>query len=108
LEEDPDRIVERLGPQMARAEVVLFTGAGFSWGATDLDGNAIPQPAALRDELWQTVWPDEPVDDGSTLADKYAAALAEARTATTRLMRRRLTVDPASVTDAHVEWLSKP
>jgi hypothetical protein len=93
---------------MARAEVVLFTGAGFSWGATDLDGRPIPQPAELRDELWHTVWPDDPVDDGSTLADTYAAALAEARRATTQLMRRRLTVDPASVTEAHAEWLSKP
>ena len=105
---DLDRIVLRLGERMARAEVVLFTGAGFSLGVTDQSGDPMPQVAALRDEIWELMWPGEEVDPGSTLADTYAAALSEGRDRLVALMRRRLTVAPESVTRAHCVWLSMP
>lgn len=105
---DVDRIVLRLGERMARAEVVLFTGAGFSFGATDQSGTPIPQVTALRDEIWELTWPGEDVEPGATLADTYAAALSEGRNRLAALMRRRLMVAPESVTQAHCVWLSMP
>jgi len=105
---DLDAIVRLLGAQMARAEVSLFTGAEFSYGATDVDGNAVPQVDDLRREIWELLWPDEPFDDASTLQDTYAAGLEEARNRLARHLQRRLRIDPDSLLDAHATWLSMP
>lgn len=105
---DFDQIVQRLGDQMARGEVILFTGAGFSHGATDRDGQPIPQVRQLKEEIWDLIWPGEPGVEESSLADTYAAALSEAGNRLAELMRSRLTVLPDSVTDAHRVWLSMP
>ena len=105
---DFTEITRRLGDQMARGEVILFTGAGFSQGATDRDGAAIPQVRQLTQEIWDLLWPGEPGVDQSSLADTYAAALSEAGNRLRQLMARRLTVLPDSVTPAHVTWLSMP
>jgi hypothetical protein len=49
---DFDEIARRLGDQMAKGEVILFTGAGFSHGAMDTDGEPIPQVRQLTQEIW--------------------------------------------------------
>jgi hypothetical protein len=91
-----------------RGEPILFSGAGFSFGATDREGNAVPQAAELKDEIWDLVWPDEPVASGSTLRDTYAAALSEAAGDLKALLEKRLDIDPESVADYHRTWLSMP
>lgn len=101
-------VVKRLGEQMSRGEVILFTGAGFSHGATDRHGVAIPQVKQLKEEIWDLIWPGQPGVDDSSLGDTYAAALTEAGNALKDLMRRRLTVLPESVTESHKLWLSMP
>lgn len=101
-------VARRLRHQFARSEVILFTGAGFSAGATDRLGRAIPQARELQAEIWQLVWPDDDVETESSLRDTYAAALAEARSRLSDLLRSRLTIDPSSVTDDHRTWLSMP
>jgi hypothetical protein len=97
-----------LGEHLSRGEVALFTGAGFSYGVTDLAGRPIPQVDDLRDEITQLVWPDEPIDRDSTLRDTFAAALHEGRNKLARHLRERLHVDPESVGDGHRLWLSMP
>jgi NAD-dependent SIR2 family protein deacetylase len=106
--DDLDKVVKQLASRMARAEAVLFTGAGFSWDAKDEDGRPIPQVDDLKKEIWESTWPREPVESQSTLADTYAAALAEGRNRLTRLMKKRLKVSPESVTEWHRTWLSMP
>ena len=103
-----DQIVSRLSEQMARAEVGLFTGAGFSFGAKDLNGQTVPQVDELRREIWDLVWPDEPFDPESTLQDTYAAGLEEARNRVSEHLRSRLRIDPDSLSEAHGLWLSMP
>ena len=105
---DLNAIILRLGEQMARAEVSLFTGAGFSFGANDLTGAPIPQVDDLRREIWTLLWPDDPFDENSTLQDTYAAALAEGRNRLSEHLKRRLRVDPASLLEQHEAWLSMP
>jgi SIR2-like domain len=108
LSEDLASLIRLLGGQMGRAEVSLFTGAGFSYGAKDMDGAPVPQVDDLRREIWELVWPDEPFDDNSTLQDTFAAALEEGRTRLSKHLRRRLTVDPDSLTVAHETWMGMP
>jgi hypothetical protein len=71
--------MERLKAQMARGEVVLFTGAGFSAGAANQAGTPIPQGSNLRDAIWDLIEPGENPGEDATLADTYAVALAQNR-----------------------------
>lgn len=93
---------------MSRGEVVLFTGAGFSFGANDRHGRPIPGVTDLTREIAGLVWPDDEYDPGLSLPDTYAAAYREAQGKLKALLEDRLTVDPASTTDAHRTWLSMP
>ncbi len=106
--QDLDALVRLLGGQMARAEVSLFSGAGFSYGAKDVDGVDVPQVDDLRREIWGLVWPDEPFDDSSTLRDTYAAGMEEARNRLAGHLQHRLRIDPESLTEAHQIWLAMP
>lgn len=103
----PD-VLKRLREQMSRGEVVLFTGAGFSFGATDRSGRPIPQVRELTEEISLLVWPEDEPDSELSLPDTYAAALREKKNQLATLMRDRLTVDPTSVTENHLLWLSMP
>lgn len=103
-----DLIAQRLGEQVARGQVVLFTGAGFSYGATDSEGVAVPQVTQLKREIWELVWPGEAVPDESSLGDTFAAALLRGRNRLRDLLLRRLTIDPESVTEQHALWLRMP
>ncbi|MGA9885754.1 MAG: SIR2 family protein [Candidatus Acidiferrales bacterium] len=93
---DPSDLA-RLRSQASRGELVLFTGAGFSLGAKDYSGRVIPSSAQLKREIWDICYPDEQFDDTSSLGDLYGAALRRKKTELERLLRERLSVDPASL-----------
>lgn len=103
-----ESIVARLSEQMARGEVILFTGAGFSMGASDREGRPIPQVKELTAEIARLVWPEDEPDPELELADTYAAALRHKRGALAERMRSRLTVEPDSVTANQLAWFSQP
>jgi hypothetical protein len=100
--------IERLSAQLARGEAILFTGAGFSFGATNAEGESVPQGTELKRAIWKLIEPDSEPDEGSTLADTYAAALAQGRGKLTELLQRRLRVAPGSLSERHQLWLSLP
>jgi len=49
-----------------RGEVILFTGAGFSFGAKDHSGRPIPSVllsvSDLKKEIWDLLYPGEAFD----------------------------------------------
>jgi hypothetical protein len=90
--EPPD--LARLRSYMSRGEVILFTGAGFSFGVNDRSGRGIPSSGELKGELWNLCYPGEPLDEGSSLGDLYGAALSRRKSELETLIRQRLTVDP--------------
>lgn len=47
-----ESLAARLQAQMNRADVVLFTGAGFSAAAQDPTGRTLPTGSVLTTELW--------------------------------------------------------
>lgn len=106
--EDKAFAIDRLMAQLARGEAILFTGAGFSRGAANANGEPIPQGSELKRAIWKLIEPDSEPDEGSTLADTYAAALAEGRGKLSEMLRRRLRVAPESVTENQGRWLSLP
>jgi hypothetical protein len=93
---------------MARGEVVLFTGAGFSVGALDCNARPVPQVVELTREIAGLVWPDDDSDPELSLPDTYAAALREKRGALADLVRARLTIAPQTVTPNQLVWFTMP
>jgi SIR2-like domain len=87
----------RLRSQVSRAEVILFTGAGFSLGTKDHSGRLIPTSGQLRRELWDLCYPGEAFDESSSLGDIYGAALRKKRSELATFIQERFTIDPASV-----------
>ena len=103
---DP-RIRQRLANQIARGEVILFTGAGFSRAAIADGGAPLPGVSELTQRLWSLAFPSDAYD-GSGLDDVYAAAIHQRRAKTIELMRSCLTVDAKSLPDEYALWFSFP
>jgi len=100
----------RLRSQMSRAEVILFTGAGFSLDASDLLARPLPSSQALKQELWTLCFPESEFDPSASLADLYGAALRKRRTDLQRLLQTRFTIDPQSLPEHYrlyfdIPWL---
>lgn len=102
-------MVARLRRQLATGDVVLFTGAGFSRGATARDGKPVASVNDLKQELWRLAFPSDPaVDESSSLGDLFDVAVARAGGAVADLLNRRLRVDPSKVSDRYRAWFSLP
>jgi hypothetical protein len=99
--------VRDLGEQVARGNVVLFTGAGFSRAATNVAGRPVPSTAELIELLWPLAFPDENLDD-SSVGDVYACACAVQPEATGELLRDHLTVRVESLPEVYRLWFSLP
>ncbi len=98
----------RLKSQLARGEIVLFTGAGFSSGAKDRTGLNVPGSTQLAEELWSLSFPDRPFDIAARLGDIVEAARRRNRRGLAAALERRLSVDPASIPDSYRIWFSAP
>lgn len=94
--------------QLERGRAVLMTGAGFSLDAKTRGGNAIPNPAQLRDSLWELAFPGENVDETSSLGEVFDVALSTNRNNTIAAMRSLLTVDYNTIPLVYQQWFSLP
>jgi hypothetical protein len=88
-------------------EAMLFTGAGFSSDACDLDGNRLPDSAQMIAELWPLVFEGEPADD-SSLADLYDVAMLRAPDRLRTYLERRLRIGDAALAPHYAAWFSAP
>jgi len=94
--------------QMSRGQIVLFTGAGFSFGARSRRGDPIPTSTSLRDALLEIAYPGEPVEARTSLNDAFAVALKRNRDAVRALFDNRLSVAPDSLADYYRLYFSMP
>ncbi len=93
---------------MARAGVMLFTGAGFSRAARTHDDTHLPLAFELRDLLWRIAFPDRAVDTGSSLGDTYGVAVRQNQRAVRELLHTRLEVDSRTLPSFYEAWFSAP
>jgi hypothetical protein len=98
----------RLRSQASRAEIILFTGAGFSVGAKDFCGRSIPSGWQLKRELWEFCYGNEPFDDSCSLGDIYGAALRLRRSELGSFLQGRLTVDPRTLPEYYQRLFNFP
>jgi SIR2-like domain len=101
------RRFECLREDFASGRLTLFTGAGFSADARDLEGRPIPSTDELREELWGLCFPEETPDD-SVLSDLFSHALTRCPRDLQALLNKRLTVDPQSLPSFYRTWHAMP
>lgn len=86
---------------------ILFTGAGFSSDARDLDGAPLPDGPQMVEELWALCFGQGERDD-SSLPDLYDVALLHKRDALERYLTRRLRIDERAVSAHVARWFAAP
>jgi tetratricopeptide (TPR) repeat protein len=104
----PDELTKVFAGQLARGEMILFTGAGFSLDATAADGDPIPSVKTLKKMLWPIAFPGETFEEESELGDIFACALQASRKRTAELLKSVLTVDANSVPISYATWMGMP
>jgi len=92
---------------ISSGQAMLFTGAGFSSGTRDLEGNPLPDSAQMARELWPLVFEaEEP--DGSSLQDLYDAALLRAPERLHAYVAARLSIGAHELPAHYAAWFSAP
>src|SRR5437667_104138 len=104
----PPDLLDYLGGQLRRGQVILFIGAGFSQSAMNRRGLHLPAAGELRDLLWRLCYPGTPVDATTVLQDLFELARTQHRRPLKDLLLERLTVDADSVPDQFRLWFSMP
>ncbi len=97
-----------LAGQFERANVILFTGAGFSSQAKNAAGRPVPTAQELRDQLWGLCFPGQPVDETSSLPYLYEHALVRHMPALAELLRTELSVAADSLPTWYEQAFSLP
>jgi hypothetical protein len=101
-------MVPHLAGQFERAQPILFTGAGFSLGATNIAGKPLPSAKELRSILWEICFPGGTSDDGSSLQDLYAHAQLRHARQLTETLTKLLSVNPDSLPTYYQTIFSLP
>ena len=100
--------IPHLAGQFRQAIPVLFTGAGFSRSAKNIEGATVPVPEELCRELWSISFPTEEYEEGSSLRDLFEdARLRHAGKLKDRLTEL-LTIDPQDLPEFYATILSMP
>ncbi|HSJ99902.1 MAG TPA: hypothetical protein VK932_01630 [Kofleriaceae bacterium] len=99
--------LDELAVVIRSGEAMLFTGAGFSSGARDLDGNPLPDSAQMIRELWSLVFETDGPDD-SSLPDLYDAALLRAPERLGAYVACRLRIGDHPLPRHYEAWFSAP
>lgn len=97
-----------LAGRIERANAVLFTGAGFSLDARNIQGHAFPSSRQLKQDLWNLCYPGQPLDDTTTLQSVYEVARLRHRNDLKRMLVESLTVDSTSLPEYYREYFELP
>lgn len=102
------RIAAYLRERVRRADMVLFTGAGFSRGAMNHLGKPVPLGYELKPAIWKVCYPNSPFDEHAKLEDLYQIAKSRNPTGLVTTLRVNLSVDPDTVPEYYAGLLSLP
>jgi hypothetical protein len=103
-EEEIQRVaIPHLTGQFKRGLAILFTGAGFSRDARNVQGNLIPLVSEVKHALWQVFFPTQAYDNSTSLQELFDYALIRHRTELTDLLLGNFTVDADSIP----EWYAR-
>ena len=100
--------IPHLADQFRRAAPVLFTGAGFSRDAKNIEGVAVPLADELCREIWAISFPGEKFEEGSSLRDLFEAARHRHAGKLKDRLTELLTIDPQDLPDFYQTIYSMP
>lgn len=92
-------MIPHLQTQFERAQIVLFTGAGFSVGARNMLGETLPGYRELVGLLWPIAMPGEDPDPNASLPDTFFAAVQNDAREVKKLMQQQFSVDYKTLPD---------
>lgn len=102
-------LIARFRRQLARGEIVLFTGAGFSYAARTAAGAPVIQVPELKERLSKLAFPSGEGDGTeSSLADLFSVAMSRASGAVGDFFRDRLTVSASKSPERFRDWFAMP
>jgi len=101
-------MIGHLKNQFQTATPVLFTGAGFSIGATNTLGRQIPTVESLRRSLWGICFGNEPFEPSNSLQDLFQLAKNQHKKALIDFMTHEFNVNSATLPDWYQKILSLP
>lgn len=105
---DPSAVA-RLRKQIAQGQVVLFTGAGFSYDAISVSGARVPQVGQLKQDFARLAFPSNPeVGDGSSIADLFDVAVAKAQGSVRDIFQTKLRVSAKDSPARFRDWFALP
>lgn len=93
---------------IARGQAVLLTGAGFSRGLTDLEGESLPLGSELAESIWPIAFRDDPFESDTPLSLVYTEALRSSPTLLNDQLNRHFKIDPKRMPDRYQTWYSLP
>ena len=99
--------LEELAGVIGSGDAMLFTGAGFSASARDLEGNPLPTSAQMIREVWPLVFDTDEPDD-SSLPDLYDAALLRVPERLRAYVASRLRIGDHELPDHYAAWFAAP
>lgn len=100
-----DSAIVDLARVIDSGDAMLFTGAGFSSDARDLDGRPLPDSAQMVRELWPLVFEGDELDE-STLPDLYDVAMLRAPDRLRDYVSRRLKIGDTNLPSHFAAWFS--
>jgi hypothetical protein len=98
----------RLADQVARGEMILVTGAGFSAAAKGESGQPIPSVEELKRILWSCAFDGNPYDEASSLEELYECAVTQAGKQTQQALETALRVNADSLPEVYETWFAMP
>ena len=109
---DPERLasvyVPHIRDQFSLGRVVLFTGAGFSLGASNIGGTRVATVQDLRRLIWTICYPSETFDESASLQDLFEEARISHRKELVNVVTRAITVDHRTIPDWYTTIFSMP
>lgn len=64
----------RIRSALLGGRAILVTGAGFSKGAVDINGDDLPLGRELAEQIWPIAFGNDPFDDSSSLGEIFRLA----------------------------------
>jgi hypothetical protein len=93
----PPPVIPYLESNFQRARPILFTGAGFSSGVTNVADTSLPSTGELLEKIWKLCFPDSPLDPGATLQTVFESAQLQCSNKLRELLVTQLTIEGTSV-----------
>ncbi len=100
-------LISYLKQKLSSANLILFTGAGFSLGAKNKLGRTLPTSKELTEEIWHLIYHDINFD-GSPLKDVFSVAKNKMSNKVCEYLKSRLTIDQESLGSEYETIINQP